>query len=780
MSTQENIMTHATVESPCADNSASPARLHAISEMELAIRFTETYRHHLGAPPAQREAACLAVQYPAILPEIRPNDLFAGRERKLLNYIVMISPQHSGDGGGQGGYCLHSAYLQEMAEVAGPAYAKAARDLAEFWQKHSSNAQVRAQWDDTIRDFCGRGLKGQTGAGTLMGYGGNMRLAGMVLDYDSLLHLGLPGLRQRLQNLENDATRDASQVAFYHNMQKALDVLEICMEYYRDQATSMAEETQGTDLARSAELRQMADILEALRHRAPQSLREAIQLVWIYSVLACVRNYGRMDVYLGDFYTQDMDSGRLNEEEALRLLGSLWSLIDGEGDHPWDTRIMVGGLGRRNEANADRFALAAMETTRRYRKICPCLTLRFHGKQNKALMAKALDVIGEGCLYPMLYNDDINVAAVARILGIPQQDAIHYFPLGCGEYILEHLGIASPNTVFNVGKCVEAALHRGRCATSQHLIGADAGPVNSFDTFAKLYDAVKQQIRLLAPQLARVHALEYPVHQRQSAFLLISLLTEDCLARGKSIVDGGVRYNGACVEGFGFTNAGDSLAAIRRVVYEQKAMTLEHLVAALDANFEGFEKERALLLGVPKYGNDDPATDQLVHDFSTFIGVEIMRAGRDAGLHHLIISNVNPGGLWAGAQSAASADGRRCGEPFAIGNSPTAGRDVGGITALLNSIARSNPENGGAITNLKFSKEFFKQQRSKLEALLNTYWSRGGFQANITVVGRDDLQNAIKEPEKYPHVLVRLGGWSARFIDLDKRTQLEVLSRTLY
>jgi pyruvate-formate lyase len=754
--------------------------LHAAREIELAIRFTEAYRRHLEAPPAQREAACLAVQYPGILPDIRPGDLFAGRERKLLDYIVMFSPQQSGDGGGQAGYCLNSAYLKQMAEAAGPAYAQAARDLAEFWQQHSSNTQARAQWDNTLRNFCGRGMKVQPGSGTLMGYGGNMRLAGMVLDYDTLLHLGLPGIRRRLSEAAGAATGDGSRTALFEGMRQALEVLDLSVRHYREQAVSMAREAESGDPARAAELRQMAEILEALRHRAPRSLREAIQLMWLYSVLACVRNYGRMDVYLGDFYACDIDSCRLSEDEAQRLLASLWRLIDGEGDHPWDTRIMLGGQGRRNQANADRFALAAMEVTRRYRKICPCLTLRFHRGQDKALMAKALDVIGEGCLYPMLYNDDINVAAVSRELEIPAQDALNYFPLGCGEYILEHMGIASPNTVFNVGKCVEAALHRGRCAISQHLIGADAGPLDSFDTFEKLYDAVKQQIRVLAPQLARTHAIEAHVHQRQSAFLLISLLTDDCLARDKSLVDGGVRYSGACVEGFGFTNAGDSLAAIRRVVYEQKSMTLEHLVAALDANFEGFAKERALLLAVPKYGNDDEATDCLVVDFSSFIAEEIMRAGKEAGLHHLVVSNVNPGGLWAGAQCAASADGRRRGEPFAIGNSPTAGRDVCGITALLNSIARSNPENGGAITNLKFSKEFFTRQRAKLESLLDTYWSRGGFQANITVVGRDDLENAMKEPEKYAHVMVRLGGWSARFIDLEKRTQLEVLARTLY
>lgn len=767
-------MTQAAAEVPGTSSSAMAATVRAQQEIELARRFTKAYQDHSADCPAKREAACLAVQYPALLADIRPGDLFAGRERKLIDYIVMFSPQQSGDGGGQGGYCVNMASLERAAAAAGPAYAEVAGELRAFWKDRGSNTRARARWDDEMRASC-RGGSGEPGSGSLIGYGGNMRLAGMLLDYDTLLRLGVPGLRQRVQR--EVGRGDTHKAALHEGMLQAISVLEACLRHYRDQALSMAEEAQP---GRADELREMARILDALCHRAPQSLREAIQLAWLYGVLACVRNYGRMDIYLGDYYAHDISSGRLSEEEAQRLLASLWELVHDDADHPWDTRIVVGGIGRRNEANADRFALAAMEATRRFRRICPCLTLRFYRGQNKALMQKALDVIGEGCLYPMLYNDDINVAAVGRQLGVPTEAATNYFPLGCGEYILEHLSIASPNTVFNVGKCVEAALHRGRCAVSGQLVGADAGPLDSFDSFEKLYDAVKEQVRVLAPVLARMHATEYQVHGEESAFLLISLLTDDCISRGASIVGGGVRYRGACVEGFGFTNAGDSLAAIRRVVYEQKAMSLEHLVAAMDANFVGFEKERALLLAVPKYGNDDEATDRLVVDFSTFIGDEIMKAGRQAGLDYLIISNVNPGGLWAGSQSAASADGRYCGEPFAIGNSPTAGRDVSGISALLNSVARSNPENGGAITNLKLSKQFFTHQRAKLEALLQTYWDCGGFQANITVVGREDLQNAMKEPEKYPHVLVRLGGWSARFIDLEKRVQQEILQRTLY
>jgi len=763
-------------ESSAAPSLRSPAAKRAAAEISLAMRLTETYRRLADAHPAEREAAILAVQFPAMLADIRPGDLFAGTEPGERDYIVKFSPQlWCADTGEQAGYCLVRERLAAAAKLAEPEYAQMAKQLGDFWEAENTWSKAHAQWDEPMQAL-GKLKFGKdvAGAGPLIS-GGGLRLGGMMLDYDTLVRLGLPGLRQRI--LSAAATADQSKTPFYHGLLKTLDVLAACITHYRDQAMALAENE--TDAQRIDDLQQMAQTLETLLARAPQSLREALQLAWLYSVLSGVRSYGRMDIYLGDFYAHDIDSGVLTEEQAMRLLTGLWQQIFDRG-HPSDTRIFIGGMGRRNEVNADRFAMAAMEVTRRFRKIIPCLTLRFHHGQNPALMQKALDVVGEGCLYPMLYNDDVNVPAVQREFGVPEQDAIGYLPLGCGEYILDHCSVGSPNTAMNVGKCVEAALHNGRCAVSKQLIGVATGPLETFDTFEKFYEAVKQQVRYVAPMLAKFQAIEYDVERRQAAFLMFSLVTDDCISRGISVVDGGARYRGACVEGFGFTNAGDSLAAIKRLVYDQKAMTLEHLVAALDANFVGYEKERALLLAVPKFGNDDAATDRMVVDFTSFICDEMMDAGKQAGLDYLLISSVNPGAYSQGYEAAASADGRRCGDPYAIGNSPTAGRDVSGITALLNSIARTNPENGGFITNLKFSKDFFAQQRAKLDALLATFWAKGGFQANITVVGRQDLENALKEPEKYPHVLVRIGGWSARFIDIEKRQQLEILARTLY
>jgi len=259
-----------------------------------------------------------------------------------------------------------------------------------------------------------------------------------------------------------------------------------------------------------------------------------------------------------------------------------------------------------------------------------------------------------------------------------------------------------------------------------------------------------------------------------------SLLMENCIESGKPIMSGGARYNGACIMGHGFSNAGDALTAIKTLVYDQKKHTIDEIITALDANFEGFESLQKDLLSAPKYGNDNEEVDNTVMHFWRYITEASRKAGKENGLDFLTVSSVNPGGYHIGYAMGATADGRNSRQPYAIGNAPNAGSDKNGITALMNSVLRTDPVNGGSITNFKISRDFFAKERVKFESLFGAYWADGGLQANITILNKGDLEAAMKEPEKYPHLLVRLGGWTARFIDLDSFTQHEILRRTLY
>ncbi len=759
--------------------------------LDCAVAFTETYKTHLGSHKAVREAMCCRQLYPVCLSDIREGDLFAGvNPDHAFNSLAVDFVTQKGSG--QSGYLMSPKTLAELKERLGPDSHASIDDMIRFWRDESTFVKywkraadsdpemgeyLRFELDDAGYDANFKHyLSKPKGIGRVIECG-NSRLAGLMLDFDKLLRLGLPGLGELIAARRRDVEKEGGDAGFLEGLLIAVETLKDICAHYQTQAEALARKTRTPQAA--AELREMARVLDTLQKRKPETLREAIQLMWLSTLPSRVINYSRMDVYLGDFYTHDIDSGALTENEAMRLVMALWKAIE-ERKIVFDSRVVIGGRGRRNEANADRFALAAMEATRRLRGLTPVLSLRFHERQNPALLRKAYDVIGEGCLYPTLYNDDVYVSGTRRVMDVTESEAEKYLPLGCGELILDAASSGSPNSALNVPKAIEAALHDGVEPLTGERIGARTGSPATFDTFEKLLDAVKAQLRHAMETDVRAHLHQHKNLSRECAFLFQSMLLDDCVARGKDMVSGGLRYLGACIEGFGFTNAGDSLYAIKTIVYERKQMPLERLTRVLDADFEGFEAERHLMLAAPKYGNNHQGVDATVAEISTFIHETAKEIGANAGLGYYIVSSVNPGGITIGRNCGATADGRRRGEPFAVGDSPTASFDRSGLTSMLSSVAKSDAANGGYITNLKLTREMFAESRLKTETLLNVFFKKGGMQLNITVLGRTDLENAIKDPEKHSHVMVRIGGYSAKFVDLDAVMQKEILERTLY
>lgn len=753
-------------------DSNNPSALSPLVAKTLA--FTEAYKRHAGDPVALREAMCLRAQYPAILDDIRADDLFAGRRGKAwIAYVGTIwwaaypSYLHgTKEEGKQGGYCYDFAAGEKLAKSAEDT--RVLTELAAFWESACSAAHVRALWDDELRQYA-------TGRSQIAG--GSVGFTSAV-DYDRLLQRGIPGLIADIEARRAQALAAGAPTAFLDGLRIALEVLiDVCRHYER-QARGLAQ------AATSAEARErfetMAQTLAAIVERKPETLREAIQLMWLYDVLASAKHLEgpRLDVALGDFYARDLDAGRLDAEGALTQLLGLWKLFHENGETAV-CRIVIGGVGRRNEAAADRFALAAIEATRRFRRVTPQLTLRICKGQNPELLRAGYVAIGEGCIFPMIYNDDVVIPGVAKCLNVPLADAVNYHPLGCGEYMIAPMSPSLLCTVWSIPQTVEAVLRNGLNGEGKR-IGPETGDCSTFDTFDKLYDAFRKQVRFAARLGARTYQYICEAMPKDSAFLYVSLLSDDCLARGKSLLDGGVRYKGACIMGHGFTNAADALTAIRKLVYEEQRLTLAEIVAALDADFEGHENTRRLLLDAPKFGNDDAAADRMLVETWRAINAAADAAGKRAGLDFLTVSSVNPGGYGLGAACGATADGRKKGMPFAIGHGPTAGFDTSGLTALFNSVAKADPANGGAVTNFKLSRELFATSPDKVAALFGVFFAKGGQEASITVVNRDDLQAAMNAPEKYPHVLVRVGGWAARFIDLERAVQEDILRRTLY
>ena len=694
--------------------------------IKQALELTDVYKKYQDAPLPIREAMCYKAQYPALLPDIRQGDIYAGhRTDRRIVYVGSVMwygmPTCTAENiveGKQGGYCYDFKAQYDLPQ--NDEERAAFNELTDFWMKECTSSKVYATAEI------------QEGVGFL--FANNL---------DRLVKRGLPGLVNDVSVMPESDLRTGM-------LSVLTTVVDVCRHYQQQ-----AEAKGFCDIAKN---------ISGIINHAPQTLYEALQLILIYELLSHEKHYelNRLDVALGDLYVQEIDNGTLTEEQAVNLIHAFFKMIRENGEVAV-CRLIMGGLHRRNEHNADRFIKAALIATQRHRDVVPQVTLRIHKGTCPKIMKLAYETINETGTFPTLFNDDAIIDGVATAYNVSPEDAKKYYPLGCGEIILAPGSPALLCTAWAIPQTVNDGIRAGNAA--------------SFD---ELYENVLVQIKRKAEVYARYHKLLADTNSGDCAFLMGSLLTDDCITRAKPMLAGGAQFIGACVMGHGFTNGADSLVAIKRLVYDQKKYNLAEIIQALDANFAGYEDLHKALIAAPKYGNDEAEVDHMTARLWRDISDAASKAGKDYGLDFHTVSSVNPGGYHLGAVTEATADGRYKNTSFAIGNAPTAGADKNGLTALMNSVLKTDPANGGTMTNFKVSREFFTNERGKFEALFAAYWANGGLQANITIVNKGELEAALRQPENYPHVLVRLGGWTARFVDLERHIQEEILTRTLY
>ncbi len=712
--------------------------MDAVTLLQYAVRFTHLYRE--ANNKYSREAACLDWQLRHSLLPLVKGDRVAGRHGRLP---LGVLPQEFWGMG----YYIDEETFAALAQnpSLSPAQQQKAAELLDFWRVENTRAKIIAAYPEEWTQELACCVPYTTPTSGFLLH----RISGIQMDPTRLLALGIEGL------LAFAEAKSAKNPAFYAAVRQALGTLrDLCLRY-ADEAAALREDSFAADLRRIA-------------LHPPRTFRQALQLSYLFFVVSGTWNYGRMDKYLGHYLHRDLTEGTLTEEAALELLSDLWQRIEERNDY-FDSRVILGGADR--PEGADTLALLAMEVTRRRRGIVPQLTLRCYSGMDRRLYDKALAVIGEGTTFPMLYNDDVNIPAVADAFDVDTATAQNYVPFGCGEYVLCNQSIGTPSGTLHTLHILNEMLYGERAET--FLSAPD------FDTF---YTRYLVRIRHLARIQALHEKLEYDVCGQECTFLYFSLLFDDCLERGLGVLEGGVRHLGGTLEVYGNVNAADSLTAIRRLVYEQGAITPEALAHALKTDFDGQEGLRRLLLKQPKYGNDHPAADEMLtrlhRDVCTIVREQAPAAGLDSYLVVIINNELN---AVFGAATGASADGRQAGQYMANGNNPMSGADDSGITAMLNSLVKPDIHiHAGAVQNMRFSREMFTTLLPKTEALLNAYFRSGGAQSMITVLSRGDLEAALKEPEKYRNLIVRVGGFSARFVDLNPVVQKELINRTLY
>ena len=739
-----------------------PCEKPLIVQLEIMERYTAVHKACAALPKEIREVECLKVLYPTLFRKITDQDLIAGRTDFLPIGFGCVTSL-----GGVGHYCVFKklrAFQQQLDETE----RKRVDTLYDYWLDHDLKTQFNKEvlTEDTLGMFIDCEYPMIATA----------RLSGMMLDYPKLLDKGIGGLRSDLQ----EKLKEQPDNNFYKAGIQCLDIFVDCASHLQQDAR---EQMASANMKRQKELERICQALENIKEKKPGTFHEAMQLFWLFALLAGVINYGRLDDYLGPYLVADLESGRLTDEEAYRYIHSLWTMIENRRTTV-NGRIIVGGKGRKHPKEADVFLHIAMTVAKNCRYVEPQFTLRFDKDTSEEIWDEALDALGAGATYPTLYNDDVNVPAVMYGMRVDEKAAEQYVPFGCTEFVIQGQSTGTPNICINLLKLLTIYMNDGIDPIDGKR---KSGPVplkklEEYQTFEEFYDGYKALLDYYLDLSVKAQYHSYEVMNQHVSFLFTSLLTDDCIARGKALLDGGVRYLGGTNETYGNINTSDSLWVIRDLVFNQKKYTLRQLNDAMLANFNGYEALRKDCLNCDKYGNDLETADTMANDLYEFVAKGVRDRGIAIGMQYflIVISNNQLNTEW-GNRTAASPDGRLSCMYMNPANNPQGGANKSGPTAMLNSLAKFDAKyHGGSVQNIKFSPSMFNENRAVIKSLFKTYFAKGGCHLMVTVVDKGVLEDAVEHPENHPDLIVRVSGFSAVFVDLSPNIQQELLSRVLY
>ncbi|MBR4748580.1 MAG: hypothetical protein IK083_03285 [Abditibacteriota bacterium] len=603
-------------------------------------------------------------------------------------------------------------------------------------------------------------------------------------DYRTLVAIGLPGMLERLEaSVKEHAGTPEGEYA--RDMQIAFEGFVEMVRNYAAKAESLVG-VEGYDPDR---LGFIASNLRALLSGAPDTFARGLQLVWLCHLAFLYENryamaLGRIDQYLWELYDADIRAGRLTEDRAQELLENVFMKIYElhafvGGDDV--VNIAVGGRDRQGRESVNPLSLCVVRAVGACNVPGPNLSLRYTPGMSKEFVDECLQVIGTGLGYPALMNDDVNIAALSRY-GYEPEDVYDYCMVGCIENFITGCQPPWSDNRFDTPKYIEYLFNRGKDPLGI-ADGPDTGDIDdirSMQDFMDRYEAqLRAGVRSYVDRFYSYNVIKDPENYTQP---FLSCLCRDCIKRGKDINMGGAKY--PSVHGAGLMGVGtvaDSLAAVEKVVFEDRETDLATLKQALLKNFEGYEALRQKLLAAPKYGNNDEFVDKYAVWFVKFLAGEFAkyRTYDGGGIYIAMASNIS--NIYSGAATGATPDGRKARAPLSDASSPTYGRDVNGPTATVLSLTK--PDYSvcacGSVVNQKFSPDMFKgENRDKLQSLVRAYFARGGQEMQINATSPEVLRDAMQHPENYGNMVVRVSGFSAVYVKLAPEVQEDILHRT--
>ena len=671
----------------------------------------------------------------------------------------------------------------------------------------------------------------------------------VTVKYEEVLAVGYEGIIKKAeQELSECNVGDGDYAERSHFLQAVILSCQAVIEYarrYSALAQEMAE--QCTDAVRKEELLRIAENCSRVPAKGAQNFYEACQSFWFVQQLIQLESSGhsispgRFDQYMYPYYKKDMENGNISREFAQELMDCIWVKLndlnkcrdavsaEGFAGYSLFQNLIAGGQNKEGEDVTNDLSFMCIQASMHVRLPQPSLSVRVWNGSPHEFLIKAAELTRTGIGLPAYYNDEVIIPSLQN-RGLSLEDAREYNIIGCVEP--QKAGKTEgwhDAAFFNMCRPLELVFANGE--DKGEMVGVPTGEVTEMSSFEEFYNAYKKQMEYCISLLVNADNAIDVAHAKRCPLPFLSCMVDDCLKRGKSVQEGGAVYNFTGPQGFGIANMADSLFAVRKLVYEEKKVTMEEMKEALAWNFgkgldqqsvsdtaeavlrkmkdagqkidentvssilkavmnaqpgeekmKRYEEIHNMIEEVPKFGNDIPEVDYFARDVAYTYTKPLQnyknpRGGQfQAGLYP-VSANVPLGG-----QTGATPDGRYAHTPVADGVSPSAGKDVNGPTAAATSVSRLDHfiVSNGTLFNQKFHPSALsgREGLEKFVALIRSYFDQKGMHMQFNVVDRDTLLDAQKYPEKYKHLVVRVAGYSALFTTLSRSLQDDIIRRT--